>query len=328
MTKRWKNLGKGINYEDYINQTLISYASLIEQGFSEKEIMDLPYGKYVMNGMLFYELHKNSYFGNFPPKMQSLLANLSIEPKVLLQKLASRQIQQASEMTLYELEMMLYFLTEIPIQIPENDIQQLFTAWSTQKPNYEQDIDKFVSARNELKGWIQTNKLDNNEVIGVNFGKEIPQKTQEAYLNKMKPFLNLTGYEFDIGESISFQMIQKSEKLMERKKSVYKEVEKTRQKTQYTNYGNRYGAGARTERYTESVYTGTDVTEIRQRELTLNLINAGEVEELFSLTEFLPHQYFDPEEKRYEIPYQQMARFECWVLALPQKWYCPSCKDY
>ena len=93
VSERWKDLGRGIYYDYYIDQTRICYASLIEQGYSEAQIMEMPYGKNIMVGILFYELHKNAYYGTVPRKMQELLASLPPNPKGVFQKLSIGQIE-------------------------------------------------------------------------------------------------------------------------------------------------------------------------------------------------------------------------------------------
>ncbi|MFT6964643.1 MAG: hypothetical protein ACJAWV_004385 [Flammeovirgaceae bacterium] len=328
LTKRWSDLGRGLYYENYIDQTLICYASLIERGYSEKQIVESAYGNQIMNGVLFYELHKNYYFGDLPPKMQTLLASLPANPKGVFQKMALSQIQQADEMNLYELEMFLYFLTQFPTQLPEANMQKLFAVWKAQKPAYKQDIEELLAGRDKLKNWIRLQGISRQEILDVNFGLDLPPKIQEANLSKIKPFLHLLGHEFTIGEDIVLRIGRKSEHIVERTKSIYKDVQKTRQVTDRTKIGNTYTSNTRTEKYTESVYAGTESTDVYQRGLALSLVDGEELELLFSLTEFLPHQYFNPKKKLYDIPYQEMARSECWVLALPQSWYCSSCKDY
>jgi len=228
-------------------------------------------------------------------------------------------------MTIYELEMFLYFLTQYPIQIGEDKLQKLFAVWKAQKPAYTKDIEQLLSARDELKKLIQLSGNERQEILGVNFGEVIPIKNQRPYLEKIKPFLHLLGYEFTIGGDISLILNQKSELLVERSQSVYENVEKSRQVTDRYKMGNNYTSRTRTEKYTESVYAGSKKTNVYQRQLTLSLADG---KELFSLSEFLPHQFFNQEKRDYEIPYRQMARHECWVLALPQSWFCPGCDDY
>ncbi len=329
LTKKWKDLGRGLYYDDYADQSLICYASLIEQGYSEAQIMEMPYGKNIMAGILFYELHRDAYYGTVPRKMQTLLASLPQNPKAVFQKLSIGQIGQVNEMTIYELEMFLYFLTQYPVQIGEDKLQQLFAVWKAQKPTYAKDIEQLLTARDELKKWIHLNGNERQEILGVNFGKAIPLENQQPYLEKIKPFLHLLGHEFTIGEDIPLMLNQESALLVERSQSIYENVEKTRQVTDRYKVGNHYTSKVRTERYTESVYAGSKKTNVYQRQLTLSLAEGDEPKKLlFSLSEFLPHQFFNQEKRDYEIPYQQMNRRECWVLALPQSWYCPGCEDY
>ena len=203
--------------------------------------------------------------------------------------------------------------------------------WKSFKPIYKANIEEFVTAVFMLKEKFQSLHLAPNTPVGITFkGASVmdSEKMQAAYLSKLKPFLNFTGYNTVIGSNISLELNRSSSFLVERRKSIYKDVEKTRQTSSRQRIGNTYIHQNKTEKYTESVYAGTEATNIHKQIISLALIDDSGLHPLFQLPEYLPHQFFDSEKKSYSISYKEMSRRESWVMALPRLWYCFTCEEY
>lgn len=331
LQEKWSDLGRGLYYDYYGDQAVVCYLSLREQGLSQEQILELPNGLSLFTALLFRQLNQHNYYSSNPQKLTEMLPLLPQNMSEMAMQATLRQVDKLNELNYYELEMLLYLFSQVPVVISDDTFRQLMVKWKGFKPTYQKDIDEFITARNSLRSYIKSKGLEHQPIIGLTFeGKSVmtDPKVQESYLQKIKPFLNLTGYAFYLGDDIRLELGMKSEFLIERRKAIYKDVEKTRQVRSSQRVGNTYQYRTRTEKYTESEYAGTKSDNIYQRNLSLALPVASPNNELFSLSEYLPHQFFDKEKGDYTIPYQEMSRRECWVLALPQSWYCLGCNDY
>ncbi|MFT5917993.1 MAG: hypothetical protein ACJAWV_002018 [Flammeovirgaceae bacterium] len=320
--KKWHNLGKGLYYDQFQEQALICYASWKGMGLSDSEIMDRKFGVNVLSGLFFstfqlggYEIHSK-----VKPHFEKFKKNLNSN----LRRVVAKKMEDLDALSFYEMEMLIYFLTQRPIQVPQAKFDKLMALWIAEKPAYEKNLEQLAMARNILKG--EFSQLGRRDSIGISFNSG--STPEEWAFKDMKPIFNLTGYQTYLGNEIELTYSTSSEKLIERKESIYKQVRKTRKVIDYSSSSThkRYtGTRYKTERYTESVYDRTETTQIYKN--TVNLLIEDKML-IFNLPKFLPHQYMNVETKQYNIPYNQMNRFEYWVFALPQKWFCSSCEDY
>ncbi len=195
--ERWHDLKSHRSYLDYFNEALICYASLRERGFSDEQIFEKPNGGNIFIALFFicFQIEKENFIPIIHPKLQTHFNHFKADFEPNFKRLINRELNEIAQHNLYEMEMLLYFLTQVPTQISDAKFSELMDKWKTIKPVYKANIEELATARNILK--IVFEGLKNGNSVGVNI---IEDNYNSIYgLKEIRPFFNLTGIETEKG---------------------------------------------------------------------------------------------------------------------------------
>jgi hypothetical protein len=306
-------------YPDYFDEALICYTSLRENGFSDKEIFEKENGENIFSALTFmrFQIELGNY--NYPihKKLQPHFEHFKTEFNSNFKQLIDKELDGISAHNLYEMEMLIYFLTQVPTQLPEAKFSELMDRWKTLKPVYKANLEMLISARDELKSVFE--QVVSKEVIGINLTDG--NNRQDHVFNEVQPLLNLTGISTGKGTDLELIYATDIEKMMEKQDYIYKTVNKKRRvRNDYTDnkYKSPIDDGYKTERYKEQKIDRVETIEVFKNSINLGFPSRNLIS---NLPKHLPKQFLDKKQKDYTIEPWEMNRGESWIFALPQKWF-------
>jgi hypothetical protein len=316
---KWMSVGLGGYYQDYADYAISLYGALRSMGKSDLEIIQIPNGNFLILALLFSERRPYYYWDDVFPKIKNLLTQPTdsifragiVNANTLKQYVQFFKKNLASR-EMYETELFLYLLTYFPYDLSEDDFQKIINHWLKFKPRYRDSIIKLAQKRNELRRVFQKiahpNRTVGIELTGYGLSDDY---LWSFYLLKL--FIISTGYIPVEGKDFRIYCANETEVLTTNTRIIYKQVPKTRTKTIRTGKSSQ----TRTEKYYEQQYAGSTTDTLWQHTYKFSFANS--TTDTLAILKFLPHQYFDKTKNRYRITYEEMARGECWLYALPEK---------
>lgn len=325
---RWHSLAAQKGYDNYFDESLICYASLRENGLSDKEIFQKPNGENVFSALTFmhFQIENENFIPIVHQKLQPHFEHFKSGFVANFKQLIDKELNGIAEHNLYEMEMLLYFLTQKPTKLSDKQFVSLMDKWKSLKLVYKENLEELISARNELKSAFEgvaeiiDERMDEkvSESIGI---KITDGKHLSSYAFKeLQPIMNLTGFTTDKGNDVELVYISEVEKMMEKKDLIYKtetksrRVEKQPWEREYELEKDLY----RTETYKEQKIDRVETIEVYKNSISLSLNGKILLERM---PEYLPNQFLDVAQKGFSIEPWEMNRGESIIFALPQKWF-------
>lgn len=325
----WQQVAKGIYQEKYKEYGLMLLLALRYQGKSDQQILEMPHGQELLLAVFFNEL-KPVFVGNnvvIPSWAKKLLgqkpAGIFKEGAVnqeLWQALVPKISSQIEKMSLFSCEMFMYLLTQIPTKMNESEFSKLMAHWIKLKPTYQIEILDLADKRNKIYAIGQ--KISQNDTLFIDL-----QSYSSTYaLSLIEPLVVSAGFipalvaenNFNDKNCLIFDFKSDVDLIHSEKVSIYEDVAKTRTKRSTGRYHT-----TTTETYYEKKYKGSEQRDTYSYFYKIKFKTKGNLFFTDSILtyDYLPHQYFDEQTKDYTIDYEQRARDEYWLYALPKKLY-------
>ncbi len=325
----WQQVAKGIYQEKYKDYGLMLLLALRYQGKSDQQILEMPYSQELLLAVFFNEL-KPVYVGNnvaIPTWAKTLLrqkpAGIFKEGAVnqaLWRALAPKISSQIENMGIFSCEIFLYLLTQIPTKMDESEFSKLMAHWIKLKPTYRTEILDLAEKRNKIYAIGQ--KISKNDTLFI----DLQSYSSTNALSLIEPLVISAGFiptlisENNLSNKncLVFDFKSDVDLIHSEKVSIYEDVAKTRTKRSTGKYHI-----TTTETYYEKKYKGSEQQDTYSYFYKIKFKtkeNSFFTDSILTY-DYLPHQYFDEQTKDYTIDYEQRARDEYWIYALPKKLY-------
>lgn len=322
----WNDLGRGFELERYAKQGFTSYISFRELNYSNEDIFSRPGGIGILFALALAESNPDLLsFNEFPEalfKKYIILNNddffrIGILNNSNMNLLYNSIIKNISNTNPIELEFSFFILTQIPINIDDDNFEILLSRWISFKPLYEKELRHLLKIRKELRKKI-IREANKNLPIKISIEG---QESNEDW-NIVKPFLISLGFPIKQGEEIRITINRNSIYLKDKKVYKTKPVQKTRTISRtVSNYGSpvKYRTETRTETYTDYVSDGFDI--IPTYLYTFSFPDFLPTGDQVILCGMLSDCMLNSSTEK-EIPMEGYGREETWIYALPKVLVC------
>lgn len=322
----WNDLGKGFGLDTYAKQGLTCYISFRELNYSNEDIFSRPGGIWILFSLALAESNPDLLgLNEFPEALRKKYINvdqdeyfrIGILNDSYMKILYNSIIKNISNTNPIELELSIFILTQIPVNIDDDNFELLLNQWISYKPFYKKELRFLFNIRRSLRKKFAAEANIHNPV-------QISLQDSEAEedWNLIKPFLISLGYPIIKGNEIKIYFNRKSIYLKDKKVYRTKPVQKTRTITRtVSNYGSqvKYRTETKTETYTDYVSDGFDI--IPTYLFTISFPGLLPDKEETPLCGMLSDCYLNANGEP-TIPVDAYLRGETWIYALPKVLVC------
>jgi|GEM_PF-5327269 len=325
----WQQVAKGIYQDEYKEDGLMLLLALRYQGKTDKQILEMPHSEELLLAVFFNELRPTyagndvnlpAWAGEILVKQPSALFKQGAVSQELWQNLVKKRLSQIEKTGAFSCEIFLYLLTKIPTKVEEKEFSKLMNHWANLKPTYKTEILGLAAKRNKIFAIGQ--KIAKNDTLFV----DLQSYNSISSFSVLAPLIISAGFvpalanESQLGDEklVVFDFKLAVDLIKSEMVPIYEEVEKTRTKPRVGRHG-----APTTETYYEKRYKGAEQEDTHSYfyVIKFKMKDSQSFTDSILTFEHLPHQYFDKQKEDYTIEYEQRARDEYWLYALPQKLY-------